>query len=1005
MRLFKSNIEAALDSDPAAEVGVVPVAVPAKLSFKARLLRWLKNETIQGALVLLLMLLVFFSTPILHLPDSYYSAVDIIQPYTLTGVKAPPGFEVKNSILSDTVFSYNSFYMFNRESLWSGQLPLWNPYNSGGVPHLANLQSAVFSIFTLPNYFLPFKLGLLATAFMKLFGLGFFTFLFLKQLKLHQLAALVGAAGFMFGGFQVVWLQYTVTGVVITLPAGLYFAERILGRLEPGQGQPGGGRRYSGSLVGLCLAVLAGVLAGHPETFFYTLLVLSAYIVFRFLVLAHRHGYRRAALLELLKAAIQMIGAGVLAAGLAAIQLLPFYEYLQNSLAITDRLGGSIGHYTIAPDYGALLFFPDALGNPTTSFGPTYLNYNEINGQYTGSLILLLALFSLVYFFRSLYVRFFTLLAVVWLLYSYDLLGAHDLITALPGMQFGYVGRSFPVWLFSLSCCAALFVDYQLKSPGLAALKWSRLRPLLFGAVGVVFLALGILATRQLVQNQFSLLQPYQKGFLRYVPGHIWFIGLTFGAGLVAVLGLGLLRRRSVQLACGGVLLVLVFLQSGWLLKEYNPTVSNNYFYPPTEALGRLREKVGSATVMMTGWNSIPVNMNMIYKFSEIPNYDSLWINYYERLAREQFGPGETTQFNANILRSSEKAFKLFGVQYFMPVREPFSLDLGMTDLQFVATVRTSAGEILSGQSLSQTFRALSPDLRQILVSPYTYDRANRCTLNFRLEEAQSGRLVAQQSFNCADLKDDTPVNFSFPPQPDSRDRDYRLTVTSPDGQPGQAASLVYKPQLRYPAGQLRVGGRVVPGGLDFDFFAGVTANFANQGKADYRRVYQYKASLGRYYTVSRAEVAPTDQAARQAIDRPDFDPYQRVILSLLAGSSVVPASDEPPAAAQVVSEEAQTVRLKVTRRQPGYLVLTKPFYPGWKVAVNGVEQPLVRADYAFNAVKLDAGVSDIKFYYDPLSFKLGTGVSLLSLVAGLVLLNWGRWRKLFGKGRKGRVI
>ena len=67
----------------------------------------------------------------------------------------------------------------------------------------------------------------------------------------------------------------------------------------------------------------------------------------------------------------------------------------------------------------------------------------------------------------------------------------------------------------------------------------------------------------------------------------------------------------------------------------------------------------------------------------------------------------------------------------------------------------------------------------------------------------------------------------------------------------------------------------------------------------------------------------------------------------------------------------------------------------------HGVEKPLLRADYAFNAVQLEAGESNIKFYYDPLSFKLGALITFLSLVAGLVLLNRGRlarwWSRIRG--------
>ncbi len=237
-----------------------------------------------------------------------------------------------------------------------------------------------------------------------------------------------------------------------------------------------------------------------------------------------------------------------------------------------------------------------------------------------------------------------------------------------------------------------------------------------------------------------------------------------------------------------------------------------------------------------------------------------------------------------------------------------------MIHIKFPATIRTSAGEILPGQSISQTLKAQSPDLRQILISSYTYDRVNTCSLNIRLEEVQTASLIAEKQFNCSELKDDTPINFSFAPQPASKDRDYRLIFSSSDSKPGQAVSIVYLPGLHYPAGQLTFGGKVQKGGLDFDFFESITANFTNQGKADYRRVYKYKASLGRYYTLSQADIALSDEIARQKLDGLDFDPYKSVVLSLPAapsGGLHTISSTEPAATSQVISEEAESVRLK----------------------------------------------------------------------------------------------
>jgi uncharacterized membrane protein YfhO len=67
---------------------------------------------------------------------------------------------------------------------------------------------------------------------------------------------------------------------------------------------------------------------------------------------------------------------------------------------------------------------------------------------------------------------------------------------------------------------------------------------------------------------------------------------------------------------------------------------------------------------------------------------------------------------------------------------------------------------------------------------------------------------------------------------------------------------------------------------------------------------------------------------------------------------------------------------MDVTLDRPGYLVLADTYYPGWRVAVNGEEQPILRANHAFRAVALPEGESHVAFRYDPLSFRFGLWIS-----------------------------
>ena len=69
-------------------------------------------------------------------------------------------------------------------------------------------------------------------------------------------------------------------------------------------------------------------------------------------------------------------------------------------------------------------------------------------------------------------------------------------------------------------------------------------------------------------------------------------------------------------------------------------------------------------------------------------------------------------------------------------------------------------------------------------------------------------------------------------------------------------------------------------------------------------------------------------------------------------------------------------------------LVLSDPFYPGWKAFTDNSHAKIYRANYAFRAVILPEGKHTVRFIYDPDSFKVGVALGLLGLlgVLGMVL-------------------
>jgi len=92
-----------------------------------------------------------------------------------------------------------------------------------------------------------------------------------------------------------------------------------------------------------------------------------------------------------------------------------------------------------------------------------------------------------------------------------------------------------------------------------------------------------------------------------------------------------------------------------------------------------------------------------------------------------------------------------------------------------------------------------------------------------------------------------------------------------------------------------------------------------------------------------------------------------------------------------ILSYAPERVVIRTRSDDPGYLVLTDAFYPGWQATVNGAPVPILRADPYFRAVALEAGQHRVEFVYQPLSIRLGIALSALSLLVALLGLAWSR--------------
>jgi len=160
-------------------------------------------------------------------------------------------------------------------------------------------------------------------------------------------------------------------------------------------------------------------------------------------------------------------------------------------------------------------------------------------------------------------------------------------------------------------------------------------------------------------------------------------------------------------------------------------------------------------------------------------------------------------------------------------------------------------------------------------------------------------------------------------------------------------------------------------------------------------KVYENHDVLPRAFFVPDYKVVGNREGVLRELSADDFDPSAVVILEEEPAGSL-PRSDTTPLESHVEVADYTSNRVVVVANlpAPGFVVLSDLFYEGWKALVDGEEHTLLKADHILRAVQLEAGEHRIEFVFDPLSFKVGSVVSLVTLLVVVALTAVLLWRR-----------
>jgi len=550
----------------------------------------------------------------------------------------------------------------------SGSLPLWNPYIFSGMPLFASAQGGL--LFPLNWFYLVFNAvaatNLMVVSTYSAAGLG--AYLFARRNGSSTTGSIVTALAWQLGGFTVAQLAHINIAQVAAVLPWVFWSLEAYAR--------GGGRRW-GVLTSVFVALQAFV--GHQQTLFYSLELVAAYAV----VMALTDRGARTLYLK----SLAFVAAGVL---LAAVQILPTFELLRNSLR-AEATYEFFTSFSLPRRFALTFFAPYVMGGGDGRLfrapyvGPPF--YAEMVG-YVGALGLMLALAALPLRrdARNVFWACAAAVAFVLALGGYAPLGLYELIYHVPVLN-----------LFRVSARHLMEVEFALAvlaGRGVTALQSAReggraLRVAV--ASGAAVFVLTCLAVTVLRPEEFKLGRAAEFGLMRAPELFVPVVVAAASAWALYAFARGRTRGASATLVLVLAFDLVVWGQfSGW---RVGSPVADSELWRVPETVKLLRslapEDAASYRILTAPHTFDPAvppvppsvshsqdwvvwtqpDLYMSHRIQNAAGYDGFGLARYSRLAGDMKVWGELTDPD-RTLRGPGRDIDVLNVRYLLSMRK-----------------------------------------------------------------------------------------------------------------------------------------------------------------------------------------------------------------------------------------------------------------------------------------------------------------------------------------------
>ena len=149
--------------------------------------------------------------------------------------------------------------------------------------------------------------------------------------------------------------------------------------------------------------------------------------------------------------------------------------------------------------------------------------------------------------------------------------------------------------------------------------------------------------------------------------------------------------------------------------------------------------------------------------------------------------------------------------------------------------------------------------------------------------------------------------------------------------------------------------------------------------------VFENNRAMPRAWLVGEEIVVDSRDGVLAAIKTEGFDPRRQVVLERPSGLALAgPGSGQT---VTISNHSPNRISLVSESDRPSVLVLSEVYYPGWQAIVDGQPSPILRANWAFRAVALEAGRHEIDLRFRPTSLLAGAAISGIAWMLAFAFL------------------